>query len=81
MGSTDTNADPSFTFTAATDATSAVTYELDRDGVSTGVTASAAGTITDTSLAGNGSNDGLHHYTLVAIDAAGNRSPPPPPST
>ena len=75
VGSTDTNADPSFTFAAATDATSAVTYELDRNGVSTGITASAAGTITDTSLAGNGSNDGLHHYTLVAIDAAGNRGP------
>ena len=77
-GSADTDTDPSFTFTAATDATSAVTYELDRDGVSTGITASTPGTITDTSLAGNGSNDGLHHYTLVAIDAAGNRGPATP---
>jgi large repetitive protein len=75
-GSADTNTDPSFTFTAATDATSAVTYELDRGGVSTGITASSPGTITDTTLASNGSDDGLHAYTLVAIDAAGNRSVP-----
>jgi hypothetical protein len=65
------NTDPSFTFTASTDATT-VTYELWRGSVDTGISTTTAGTITDTSLASNGSDDGTYSYTLVPTDAAGN---------
>ncbi len=65
--------DPSFTFTTSTDANGPVTYELYRDGDPTGVT-STTGSISDTSLAPDGSDDGLYSYTVHAIDAAQNVS-------
>jgi large repetitive protein len=74
------NTDPSFTFSASSDATT-VTYELWRGSVDTGISTTTAGTISDTSLASNGSDDGTHSYTLVPTDAAGNVGAPSSPVT
>ncbi len=73
-----TNVKPTITFHASTEATSEpVTYELFRDTVDTGLsvtTSASTGSIQDTSLRTNGDDDGLHTYTLIATDNAGNAS-------
>jgi hypothetical protein len=74
------NTGPSFTVGGSTDPGGGpVQYQLLRDGNPVGVPV-AAGTITDSTLLLDGSVDGLHQYTVEAVDPATNASGATTPS-
>jgi Bacterial Ig-like domain len=73
VGPASRNTQPSFTFGTSTDAHGPLAYRLYRDGTFTGLTAST-GSIADSTIAADGSNDGTYAYTVRAVDAAGNES-------
>jgi Bacterial Ig-like domain len=73
VGPASRNTQPSFTFGTSTDAHGPLSYRLYRDGTFTGLTAST-GSIADSMIAADGSNDGTYSYTVRAVDAAGNES-------
>jgi uncharacterized delta-60 repeat protein len=58
-------------WTAATDNVAVTGYEVFRDGAATAIGTTTATTFSDSGLA----PDSTHSYAVVAVDAAGNRSP------
>jgi hypothetical protein len=64
---------PVFTFSTSTDLHGPLSYRLYRNGTFTGLTATT-GSIADSTIATDGSNDGDYTYTVRAVDAAGNES-------
>jgi hypothetical protein len=73
-GPTTRNSQPVFTFNASSDA-HPMTYHLYRNGVLTTVVHPPP-TITDTTMATDGTGDGTFDYSLTAIDSFGNESDP-----
>jgi hypothetical protein len=70
------NGPPIFKFSQSSDAHT-VSYSLLRDGVDTGASASLSGgleSMTDSNIIGDGTDDGLYHYTVQATDTYGNHS-------